>query len=87
MVWPPESNGIHAQVLKHGFQSIARRHGNKAIGAVRVNCSVNKSFLCAGLGSLFLGFGLLFQALGLLLAGQELLVHVLDLKIWSGSHT
>ena len=53
-------------------------NGNKAIVTAGVHSSVDE---LAGLRRGLLSRSLLFQALALLLAGQELLVHVLDLEV------
>ena len=71
-------NSVRSQVGEHGLQALTGGNGHKAVVTAGVHCGVNE---LAGLcGSLFSG-GLLFQALALLLAGQELLVHVLDLEV------
>ena len=71
-------DSVRSQVGEHGLQALTGGNGHKAVVTAGVHCGVNE---LAGLcGGLFSG-GLLFQALALLLAGQELLVHVLDLEV------
>ena len=53
-------------------------NGNKAIVTAGVHSSVDE---LAGLRGSLLGRSLLFKALALLLAGEELLVHILDLEV------
>src|SRR5699024_4318752 len=73
-------NGIHGQIGKDGLQALAGGHGHKAIVTAGVHGGVDK-LAGDGIPLVLLGLGLLLQALALLLAGQELLVHVLDLEV------
>src|SRR5699024_3474882 len=64
-----------------GFQALAGSHGHKAVVATGIYGGVDELAGDGVRAALLFGLGLLFQALALLLAGQELLVHILDLEI------
>ncbi|EJX00192.1 hypothetical protein EVA_11702 [gut metagenome] len=81
------SRGIHglataydsgdAQILEHRSKAFTSSNSYKAVLLFGIHSGVNKF---AGRG-LFLSSLLLFQTLALLLAGEKLLMHVLNLKV------
>ena len=71
-------DSVSGQVGEDSLQALTGGDSNEAIVAAGVNGSVDE--LAGGVG-LLLGGSLLLEALALLLAGQELLVHILDLEV------